>query len=146
MDFTKLSEVEAIEEVPEGASVLAEVNGAIKRISGGMQADWDETDETSPAFILNKPEISNVSHYYYMSSYPYWGFTVGDDGTGEQISGQALVDDFIAGKKVLLHGPELVGDGAVSEMIAYKTNESNIYISYINMHNSPGSISSISVQ
>lgn len=34
MDFTKLSEVEALEEVPEGASVLAEVNGVIKRVPG----------------------------------------------------------------------------------------------------------------
>jgi hypothetical protein len=33
-EFQKLSEVEALTEVPEGASVLAEVNGDIKRIPG----------------------------------------------------------------------------------------------------------------
>lgn len=33
-EFQKLSEVEALNEVPEGASVLAEVNGDIKRIPG----------------------------------------------------------------------------------------------------------------
>lgn len=33
-EFKKLSEVEALAEVPEGATVLAEVGGAIKRIPG----------------------------------------------------------------------------------------------------------------
>lgn len=33
-EFKKLSEVEALTEVPEGATVLAEVDGAIKRIPG----------------------------------------------------------------------------------------------------------------
>lgn len=33
-EFKKLSEVEALTEVPEGATVLAEVGGAIKRIPG----------------------------------------------------------------------------------------------------------------
>lgn len=34
MEFTKLSEVEALTEVPENATVLAEVDGVIKRIPG----------------------------------------------------------------------------------------------------------------
>lgn len=34
MDFMKLSEVEALEEVPEGIKVLVEVDGAIKRAPG----------------------------------------------------------------------------------------------------------------
>lgn len=33
-EFKKLSEVEALDAVPEGASVLAEVDGAIKRVPG----------------------------------------------------------------------------------------------------------------
>ena len=33
-EFKKLAEVEAMAEVPKGASVLAEVNGAIKRVPG----------------------------------------------------------------------------------------------------------------
>ena len=33
-EFKKLAEVEAVTEVPKGASVLAEVNGAIKRVPG----------------------------------------------------------------------------------------------------------------
>lgn len=33
-EFKRLSDVEALPEVPEGATVLAEVNGAIKRIPG----------------------------------------------------------------------------------------------------------------
>lgn len=33
-EFTKLSEVEALSEVPENATVLAEVDGSIKRVPG----------------------------------------------------------------------------------------------------------------
>lgn len=43
-EFQKLSEVEALTEVPEGASVLAEVNGDIKRIPGnGLGGNGDKT-------------------------------------------------------------------------------------------------------
>ena len=30
---------------------------------GGVQSDWDEQDETSPAFILNKPKVVELSSY-----------------------------------------------------------------------------------
>ena len=39
-EFTKLSEVEALEEVPENANALVEVDGAIKRVPGsGLGGD-----------------------------------------------------------------------------------------------------------
>lgn len=59
-EFQKLSEVEALSEVPEGASVLAEVNGDIKRVPGsGLGGSGVKTaiikssdyDDTISAFL-----------------------------------------------------------------------------------------------
>lgn len=73
-EFIKLSEVEKID-TPHNASLLIEENGEIKRLPtenvnfGGsmqqVQADWKETDDTSPAYIMNKPERSDEIIYIY---------------------------------------------------------------------------------
>lgn len=47
-------------ESAEGLNLIVNDNGAAKQIAAsavGMQADFNVTDETSPAFIKNKPEI-----------------------------------------------------------------------------------------
>lgn len=66
-EFIKLNEVEKVDS-SYNASLLIEQNGEIKRLSteninfggGGqqVQADWNEKDDTSPAYIMNKPEIN----------------------------------------------------------------------------------------
>lgn len=49
MDFKKLSEVDLLEVAPDGVRVLAEVDGSIKRIIGGVGGSpgyvWDVTDK-----------------------------------------------------------------------------------------------------
>lgn len=58
---TKLSEVEVTQSAVD-PKLLIEDEGEIKRISpevvapSQVQADWEETDASSPAYILNKPE------------------------------------------------------------------------------------------
>ena len=70
-DFVKLSETTLVESaaVP---NLLIEDGGEIKRISANnvatpqVQSDWNETDISNPAFILNKPENiggSNIITY-----------------------------------------------------------------------------------
>lgn len=47
-----------VAESAEGLNLIVNDNGAAKQIAAsavGAQADWAETDETSPAFIKNKP-------------------------------------------------------------------------------------------
>lgn len=47
-----------VAESAEGVNLIINDNGAAKQIAAsavGAQADWAETDETSPAFIKNKP-------------------------------------------------------------------------------------------
>ena len=58
MEFKKLSAVEMVEAVDQAATVLIEKDGVIKRAPKNevnVQADWAETDSSSPAFIKNKP-------------------------------------------------------------------------------------------
>lgn len=68
MEFTKLSEVPVTDNPTDEASVLIEEAGEIKRTPKsaiGDQADWNETDETKPSFILNKPEkLGGVAKYF----------------------------------------------------------------------------------
>lgn len=47
-----------VAESAEGLNLIVNDNGSAKQIAAGAvgaQADWAETDETSPAFVKNKP-------------------------------------------------------------------------------------------
>lgn len=61
--YKKLSDVEFVESAVE-PNILIEDEGEIKKISASniavpqVRADWDEEDETSAAYILNKPDLS----------------------------------------------------------------------------------------
>lgn len=79
-EFKKLSAVEMVESVDQTATVLIEEDGVIKRAPKseiGAQADWAETDESSPAFIKNKPVTGKELIYE-------WNFTP-DNTTAEII-------------------------------------------------------------
>ena len=73
-EFTKLSEVPAVETVKDNLNVLVEQDGEIGKVAKtqiGAQADWNETDETSPAYILNKPEVGSSGGkpvFFYISN------------------------------------------------------------------------------
>ena len=56
-EFKKLSEVESLTEVPEGASVLAEVNGDIKRVP--------KSEVGGAGGYVIKLENSYINNYYY---------------------------------------------------------------------------------
>lgn len=69
--FKKLSEVEALTKVPDGAKVLAEVGGQIKRVpgsglggSGGIKtaiikaSNYDQALSGVQSYIQTKPEIT----------------------------------------------------------------------------------------
>ena len=69
--ITKLSDVEQVTDIAVGANVLVENEGDIQRVPTsliGAQADWNEVDENSPAFILNKPTSLGAPLYAYNSS------------------------------------------------------------------------------
>ena len=55
-DFVRLADVEALSEVPENATVLAEVNGAIKRVPGSGLGGSGNT-----IVIVKNPNYSSAS-------------------------------------------------------------------------------------
>jgi predicted ribosomally synthesized peptide with SipW-like signal peptide len=63
--YKKLTDVELVESAVE-PNLLIEDGGDIKKISASniavpqVNADWDEEDIESPAFIMNKPDLSEV--------------------------------------------------------------------------------------
>ena len=127
----RLSEVSEVENVNSDATVLIEQNGEVARAHKGKigaQADWNETDETSPAFIMNKPVGGSVDNFYYVSNSTYRGFVHGKDATGEQVSGQALKDSFDSGNVVLLSGYGMAyggGSNGSSMMVGYTLSDSS---------------------
>lgn len=67
MEFTRLSDVALVDNISEEVNVLIVENDDIKKAPKskiGAQADWNETDEGSPAFILNKPTSLGGYAYY----------------------------------------------------------------------------------
>lgn len=130
----RLSEVSKVENVNSDATVLIEQNGEVARAPKGKigsQADWNETDETSPAFILNKPAAGSVDNFYFVSNGTYTGFVRGTDETGEQVGGQALKDSFDSGNIVLLRGYNMAYGGfsnGATMMVGYSISSNNIHI------------------
>ena len=63
--YKKLTDVSLVESAVE-PNVIIEDSGDIKKISASnlaakqTRADWEETDPNSLAFILNKPDLSQV--------------------------------------------------------------------------------------
>ena len=64
-NYKKLADVTLVESTTE-PNILIEDSGDIKKISASniatpqTRADWEETDPNSFAFILNKPDLSQV--------------------------------------------------------------------------------------
>ena len=64
-NYKKLADVTLVESTTE-PNILIEDSGDIKKISASniatpqARADWEETDPNSFAFILNKPDLSQV--------------------------------------------------------------------------------------
>lgn len=101
-EFIKLSEVEKVD-TSYNASLLIEQDGEIKRLStdninfGGngnqVQSDWNETDDTSPAFIANKPNINDNVTFYIAT-----GSILGLDGAHQTV--QMVKDIWDSGSNI----------------------------------------------
>lgn len=131
-EFKKLSEVEALTEVPEGAKVLAEANGQIVRVPGsglgGVQPDWSQNDETKPDYVKNRPfyletEWVSINDEVGSTIYPMTFTTVEDNGVNIAQGG------FLLGKgshKVVFDGVTYVCtrpvDGSIGGKIVSETS------------------------
>lgn len=88
-------------ESTENLNLIVSDNGVAKQIAasalgvGGTQSDWNETDETSPAFIMNKPESlggGKVVSYRYSGNLWYR-----EDGGTMTVTEQEVIDNFFNG-------------------------------------------------
>lgn len=64
-EFKKINTVDTVSTIDNNINLVVEQTGTVKRmniadIPQRAQADWNETNESSPAYILNKPDLSSV--------------------------------------------------------------------------------------
>lgn len=101
-NYTKLSDVTLVDSVVK-PNILVEDGGEIKRIpssnivtSGSptqqVRADWAEEDETSLAFILNKPDLSNVGGGANVVTYSLASGMLFTNGS--QATRQSIIDEW----------------------------------------------------
>jgi len=149
-EYTKLSEVEILES-PSSPNILVEDNGEIVRVPSSnlttsaaqVQADWNETDSDSPAFILNKPDLSSSGgsdsgvetiKYYYAGQSDIITVYADADHTTILDSGN-LYNNFISGKRVIL-----IGESSTSDVLSvryYQTTFSyHVYATMYQPHKS----------
>lgn len=136
-NFTKLSEAPIVDSTEVTPNILIEDDGDIKRISADdittpqVNADWNETDVTSPAFILNKPEFigggANVITYnlsYTPESGSIYQFSKGlwDPNNGF-VTASTIVDEWNNGTIMRINDGTRLGQ--VSS-VCYTTNSGAI--------------------
>lgn len=148
---TKLSEVEVIES-PVNPNFIVEDEGEIKRIPpesitpSQVQVDWEETDTSSPAYILNKPESLGGGGgeivYYYIAS----GILM-EEATSAAASKSTLVNQWNAGARIRIrNGLNSTTSGdviGVSYSLAGGAISSNVTLSYVQGVNT--TVSSVAV-
>lgn len=131
---TKLSEVEVIES-PVNPNFIIEDEGEIKRIPpeaitpSQVQADWEETDASSPAYILNKPESLGGGGkivYYYLSGVGLW-----EEATSVMASKATVVDQWNTGARIRIRNSL---NGTISGDVigvSYSLGSGNVTLSYV---------------
>lgn len=132
---TKLSEVEVIES-PVNPNFIIEDEGEIKRIPpeaitpSQVQADWEETDTSSPAYILNKPESLGGGGeivYYYLS----YGGGLLEEATSAMASKATVIDQWNTGARIRIRNSL---NGTISGDvigISYSLGSGNVTLSYV---------------
>lgn len=132
---TKLSEVEVIES-PVNPNFIIENEGEIKRIPpeaitpSQVQADWEETDASSPAYILNKPESLGGGGgeivYYFLSS-----GTLMEEATSAIASKATVVNQWDTGARIRIRNSL---NGTISGDVIgvnYSLGSGGVTLSYI---------------
>lgn len=146
------------EDAPEDGAQYARQNGEWTVVSGGTNADWNEEDETSPAYILNKPEDAPSDNNAYARKNGAWSVidsTVdswksrseksGSNGAGIYVGSKLIADlssTIILGSNSYSNQPALVvGSGNVvsAEQEEYFGDNYQDYRQYDYNTKTPGS-------
>lgn len=140
--YKKLTDVELVESATE-PNLLIEEGGNIKKISASniavpqVKADWDEEDETSPAFIMNKPDLGSVGGGANVVTYTVVSGALQLDGVAT--TAQAVIDEWNNGSILRISDTNKLGSvlsityavasGSTSATVYYITNSSIASIS-----------------
>lgn len=115
--YKKLTDVELVESAVE-PNLLIEDNGDIKKISASniavpqVKADWDEEDETSPAFIMNKPDLSKVGGGANVVTYTIESSALMLDGVA--VTAQTVIDEWNNGSILRIDATTTTGGSSGS--------------------------------
>ena len=133
--YKKLTDVELVESAVE-PNLLIEDGGDIKKISASniavpqVKADWNEEDETSPAFIMNKPDLSSVGGGANVVTYTVVSGALQLDGVNT--TAQAVIDEWNNGSILRINETNALGSvvsinytvasGVTNATVYYMTN------------------------
>ena len=120
--YKKLADVTLVESAAE-PNILIEDSGDIKKISASniatpqTRADWEETDPNSLAFILNKPDLSQVGGAnvvtYTISSTKLWL-------NGAPATRQSVIDEWKNGSILRIDETNTISGGSLGAVYNIK--------------------------
>lgn len=130
-----------VAESVENATLVVVEGGVAKQVPAsevGAQADWDEVDETSPAFIKNKPDLSSVGsgsgggcYVYHLVSYNTVISEIAsdEDMTDMQAYSNTFYERFMSGTiRMIFDYQETDGQKRVGTVVYYKSYTSETVI------------------
>ena len=126
-EMKRLADVEVVAEPTDETHVLVEQDGEIKRAPKnqiGAQADWAETDENSPAFVKNKPDVGGGVLWLNLNSI-YEGPLAWEDGT--PITKDEFIEAFDT-SRIMTRDTYTEGGKYTSTVVGYFVNNSTSYI------------------
>ena len=113
--YKKLTDVDLVESA-EAPNLLIEEGGDIKKISASnlvtpqTKADWEETDPNSFAFILNKPDLSQVGGANVVT------YTIASGAlklNGIVVPGQSVIDEWNNGSILRINETNSLNGGSL---------------------------------
>ena len=146
--YKKLADVTLVESAAE-PNILIEDSGDIKKISASniatpqARADWKETDPNSFAFILNKPDLSQVGGANVVT-YTVVGSALNLNGVA--VTAQSVIDEWKNGSILRIDETTASSGGSLGAVSNIKyTLNSGILASTTIYYYSNGVITSLSI-
>lgn len=113
--YKKLADVPLVESA-EAPNLLIEEGGDVKKISSSnlvtpqTKADWEETDPNSSAFILNKPDLSQIGGTNVVT-YTISGGVLNLNGVA--VTSQSVIDEWNNGSILRINETNSLSGGSL---------------------------------
>ena len=147
-NYKKLADVNLVESAVE-PNILIEDSGDIKKISAPnlvttqVKADWEETDPNSAAFILNKPDLSQVGGANVVT-YTVAGSALNLNGVA--VTAQSVIDEWKNGSILRIDETNTSSGGSLGTVSNIKyTIDSGALASTTIYYYSNGTLASLSI-